>query len=258
MFPDFSAYPPQQLKRLINALSFDCFDIYVHIDKKSNLTEFLHPNAHFIEERVAISWGGFSIVQATLNLVKIARKSGKYQYYCLLSGMDYPIKSNKNIYSRITQSNNEYIDIFQSDEIKWHNRYRQYFCHENKFIKKALDCGVRKIIPAKKFPDGYTPYWGSQWWTLSNNAVTHVVDVMNSNPELVSFFRYCHVPDEMLFQTILGNSRFFDQIEKAARYIDWSKGGSSPKTLTYNEDFELLKSSDAYLRENLIVMKMSF
>lgn len=236
---------PEQLKRLIEALSFEHFDIYVHIDKKSNLNDFLHPNACFSEDRESISWGGFPMVQATLSLLNLSRDKGEYQYYCLLSGMDYPIKSNTEIYARLTKDNSEYLDFFQSDDIKWHNRYRYYYFRENRFIQKLLDYGLKRIMPTKNFPTGYTPYWGSQWWTLSNEAIAYLLDMVNSNPKLISFFKHCHVPDEMFFQTILCNSRFLDRIEKEPRYIDWSTSSSHPKTLIYNEDFELLKSSNA-------------
>ncbi|WP_445367269.1 beta-1,6-N-acetylglucosaminyltransferase [Methylomonas sp. BW4-1] len=235
---------PRQLKRLIDALSFDLFDIYVHIDKKSNITEFLHPKANFIDERVSVSWGGFSMVQATLNLVSYAYDGGKYQYYCLLSGTDYPIKSNKDIFNYITQDGNfEYLDFFKSDDSKWHDRYKKYYYYECYPIKRILDVGVRKILPDRRFPAGYAPHWGSSWWTLSNYAIEYILNVLNSDPSLVSFFRYCSSPDEMMFQTILCNSSFFEKIQKEFRYLDWSKGGSHPKTLIYSEDFESLKVS---------------
>ncbi|BDP94948.1 hypothetical protein EfmGK941_19530 [Enterococcus faecium] len=57
-----------------------------------------YDNVEFLcnKNRVKIYWGGFSIVQAEINLVKRALQNEKYLKYVLLSGADYPIKDNEN------------------------------------------------------------------------------------------------------------------------------------------------------------------
>ena len=51
-------------------------------------------------------------------------------------------------------------------------------------------------------------------------------------------------PDEFIFQTILYNSIHRSRmVNNDLRYIDWSAGGSSPKTLTI-EDIGKLSGSD--------------
>ena len=57
-------------------------------------------------------------------------------------------------------------------------------------------------------------------------------------------FHFHWGPDEFLIPTIVMNSPFRDSIiNDNFYYIDWSRGGSNPKTLTA-EDFDKLMSSD--------------
>jgi hypothetical protein len=236
---------PHQLHRLINALTYEHFDIYVHIDKKSDVQDFQNNNAHFIEDRVSISWGSFAMVQATLNLINCARQKQKYRYFCLLSGTDYPIKSNEFIYTSLLGKETSYIENFTNDDPKWHFRYKKYFIYQNAFLNQLLNYRIRKLLPDRVLPLGYTPYWGSSWWALSDDAIDYVLSVCRNNPKFVDFFKYTSSPDEMFFQTILGNSDFINHMEKPIHYVDWSKGGHHPKLLKFNEDFNQLASSDA-------------
>lgn len=61
---------PLQLERLVKRLSTNRADVFMHLDKKSNLSEFKHlsslPNVFFIANRTSIGWGNYSMVDATL------------------------------------------------------------------------------------------------------------------------------------------------------------------------------------------------
>src|SRR6478735_10646508 len=89
---------PDQLSRLINRLSSKDADCFIHIDAKANLENFKKitqiPNAFVLNKRVNITWGSYSIVQATLDgLSSIIASNKNYDYINLLSGQDYPLKS---------------------------------------------------------------------------------------------------------------------------------------------------------------------
>jgi len=91
---------PKQLERLIAKLDDEEATFFVHIDLKTNIEQFKYlqkENVIFLEDRVDVAWGDFTIVQATLNAMKsvVARKNNGYTI--LLSGQDYPIKSKKEI-----------------------------------------------------------------------------------------------------------------------------------------------------------------
>ena len=93
---------PDHLLRLIDAINFNC-DIYIHIDYKANLDDFRelkkYDNIYFCESRKNICWGGFNMVLAMKELIKMSLNKNKdYSHLVFLSGSDYPIKNKEEIY----------------------------------------------------------------------------------------------------------------------------------------------------------------
>lgn len=86
---------PEQVNLLLNALDDPDLDIYIHIDKKSNIKSGIKAGQqiHILpdEYRVDVGWAVFSQVEATLNLMKYASAHGDYGHYVLCSGQDYPL-----------------------------------------------------------------------------------------------------------------------------------------------------------------------
>ncbi|WP_262920082.1 beta-1,6-N-acetylglucosaminyltransferase [Niabella hibiscisoli] len=86
-----------QLARLINALTCPGSDIFVHVDKKIDITQFERlkekTNVTFVKNRVKVNWGGFSLINAiTASIAEIKASETKYDFINLISGQDYPIK----------------------------------------------------------------------------------------------------------------------------------------------------------------------
>ena len=103
----------------ITALDDLRFDIFVHIDKKISIEPFKecvhslqHSQIHFLENRTRIFWGDISMAEAMLNLYQVALESGDYDRFILLSGYDYPIRSNNEIYDALSTPEKEFISIF--------------------------------------------------------------------------------------------------------------------------------------------------
>jgi hypothetical protein len=85
-------------------------------------------------------------------------------------------------------------------------------------------------------------FFGSQWFAITYETMTYVLDEVDSKPYL-KYFKNCICPDESFFQTIIGNSQYADKIKDYLTYVDWSEGKKNPKILSL-EDYEQLKSSD--------------
>ena len=109
-------HQPKQLLRLVKAIYTPNTVIYIHLDLKRDSKPFttLFARHHltdvlFIKDRVNVYWGGFSMVKATLNLMQKASADYPYKYYHLLSGSDFPIKSNEYIARFFSKSSKEYI-----------------------------------------------------------------------------------------------------------------------------------------------------
>lgn len=87
---------PEQVNLLLAALQHPDVDIYIHVDKKSDIGSRLRTSSqmHILPDkyRVDVQWATFSQVRATLNLLRFASHQGNYEHYWLCSGQDYPIK----------------------------------------------------------------------------------------------------------------------------------------------------------------------
>ena len=123
---------PVQLARLVNALDGDNATFHIHVDAKVNIEAFLgglesRPNVHFIDGRVVGQWMGFSLVSATLKLLRQAQGIG-FDYCTLLSGADYPIKSSTERSSFFANGNKEYLSFWRlADRPSWLHKVQYYY-----------------------------------------------------------------------------------------------------------------------------------
>ena len=100
---------PEQITALISLLNDGNSYFFIHLDKKINIKSFEQigqmEHCYFVENRERSRWGGFSLVQATLNgLQEISTYMKIYNsslnYHCiLLSGQDLPIRTNSEIHN---------------------------------------------------------------------------------------------------------------------------------------------------------------
>ena len=96
---------PEILKRLLNLLDDQRNDIYLHVDKKSEALYNLFKvhslrlsRLYVLEDRVNIKWGDVSQIKAELLLFEKAVRNERYAYLHLISGVDFPIKTQDYIH----------------------------------------------------------------------------------------------------------------------------------------------------------------
>ena len=121
---------PKQLARLISTLSDANSHFYIHLDKNVEITPFLEETVKLKQiffltdiEREFGTWGDIGIVKATLNKIKKILLDDNIGHIILLSGQDYPLKSNKSIYN-FFYKNYEYtfMDSFALPYEFWLNK----------------------------------------------------------------------------------------------------------------------------------------
>ena len=95
-------------------------------------------------------------------------------------------------------------------------------------------------------PEGFIPYAGSQWFSITKDCVEYILKVHLANPQLKNFFRRTLLSDESFFTTILAYSHYKDQIaQNNFRYIRWTtEGARSHPAVLKKEDLPILKASD--------------
>ena len=111
---------PDQLARLVAALPNNS-PVLIHFDLRADLTLYrrsvellcMRPRLEFVK-RHACRWGAFGIVKGTISLMQtLVAKKIDFDYVTLLSGSDYPIKSNSEIAIFLERNRGkEFIEFF--------------------------------------------------------------------------------------------------------------------------------------------------
>lgn len=258
----------EQIYTLIDTLDHQNSFIFVHIDKKCKVKiaeeYFEKKNVVFLSQRMNVAWGGYSTVEVTLLLMELALNYEiQPDYYILLSGQCFPIKSNKMIFNFFAKNSGKiFMDYHKMpdssqinggmhkiefywylDQLKFLNRYLRKYTH------KTIH-GISKWLNFKrKYLPGFDPYFGSQWWALPAAVVKYVLKFVDQNKSFVNFYKYTFAPDEMFFHTIICNSGFKRDIKnKLFRYLDWNTNGP-PRILSMNDFDDLKKSPQLFARK---------
>ena len=242
-------HQPLMLKRLVAALNTEAVFFFIHVDAKSDAAPFYEAlqgvkNVEFLRQRICVNWMGFSSVQAQLELIRAASSSQHFDYYSLLSGSDYPIKSNQQINEFLSGNSTEYINYWKLvdrpswlDKIEYHYYVDQFPIRD--YYPKVTLRGLywraffrlKPYLPKRQFLSGVTPYGGSQWWTLTHDCVELIQGYLDTHPEFVQAYKNTLSPDEMVFQTIVLNSKFATATQNFKQYQEWSRTTSDADKL---------------------------
>jgi Core-2/I-Branching enzyme len=249
---------PHQLKRLVERLAHHDADFYVHVDLKIDINLFFSINSEnikFIENRVSVHWGAYSIVQATINsFEEILKTNNKYDYINLLSGQDYPLKSTEAIHHFFENNLGKAFMHTLSVANEWQEaipRLTKYHLSNYHFAgKHAVEKLLNILLPSRKMPNNLVPVGRSQWFTITAEHAQYIVNYLQENKNVKRFFELTWGSDEIVFQTILFNSIYQkDMVNDNLRYIDWSEGKASPKTFTIDDLPTLIDSGKLFARK---------
>jgi hypothetical protein len=227
----------EHLVRLVGALDGEGVGFFIHVDAKSDIPEglFVDMDNVVLIPRREVWWGGWSHVEVILTLMREAERGG-FHYCVLLSGSDYPVRSNE-IIRRTLAEGGEFINAvegFRPDKPEKRVKYFWFdgFDRRQKSLEtyffRALELALRIFGIHKRHYPFEKIYSGIVWGALSGECVKYIIDFVDANPRYVSFFRTAQVPEEMFFHTIIGNSRFADQIRGTLTYMDWDSEVNSP------------------------------
>ena len=213
-------------------------NFYIHLDQKSDIELIkkasIH-NVHFVEERVDIKWAGFSMVQATINLISYALAHDKdTEYFHLISGDDV-------LLHKIPSWNNS--DIFIECRESKEHQYRMRFDtphadtkYQRKLLGKALTQFYKKID--KILPTQEKFYFGSQWFSIRRKELEILMNSITESD--LNFFRKKLCPDEHFFQFLIIKNKMLDKVSVYGnkRFIKFDPNfqrGSSPICLNTDQ-----------------------
>lgn len=262
---------PEVFKVLISLLDDERNDIFIHVDKRSDITLFNsirteYSRIYFLPKRIKTYWGGFSLTKVYLRILQYAFEKGEYKYYHILSGVDLPIKSQDYIHHLfdVKYPGKEFVGIAGKEQDSWiraragfyypfdkrHNFQRQgspwgRLMYRIQYKLVAIQKRMRIIRSTDHFA------MGPGWFSLTEPCVKYL---LSHKKCILNRFKYTTIADEMAFQTIIINSPFRskifdinDQYHSCLRKIDWERGNHKGSPYTWQEeDFEELINNDEY------------
>ena len=200
---------PDLLARLLNRLAGELWAPYVHIDRKSDRSEFLPIVQHacFFDSVYSVRYSAFSQVLATLFLMKRALQDKSNTHFYLMSGQCFPIKTDVDIALTIVSDSGNYIEVYKMAQeflfrlTEW--RFRDHPIASSR-IGSAIENKVHLFLPPRnveKVLRGAQPYGGSAWWLLRRDAVAEIARFVTLEQWYLRAFRWSSNPEEMFFQT---------------------------------------------------------
>lgn len=276
-----------QLKRLCVKL-VDYGNLYIHIDKKTNkdfvfqINDYISSNGlghnvKIINKRINVTWGGFSQVSALMRLLEVSldEKEPKYDRFFIISGLCYPLFSQKKLNTFCEEKRNlELItaynisrgnDIKQKQRVTLFHFFRNINLPHKSLLRRGIVGGSKLLIKNLYFRKKpyliingkrLDVYGSSSWIGLTDDCCKYVFDQLVHNKKLVRYFKTSYASDELVVATIVMNSEYrnrafhidsyeFDKLSMLhfLHYTDhiW----------TYDEnDFEaLIKSGKPFVRK---------
>jgi hypothetical protein len=252
-----------QLLDLLKALKGN-YKFYIHIDKKSKILESKieqirsHTNVVVVSRKYNINWGGLNHLKSILLLCEEVIKDSEIEYVHLISGQDYPTKSNEHISSFLEANRgSEYLNYETPPEPTELARLMNYsfFDYINGRSKRGetmiywISIIQKKLRIKRKVPmgDAGLLFIGSTWWTLSAECVRYVMQYTKEKPAFYRRMKFTFCSEEYYFQTVIMNSPFRENVIKNnLRYIVWeSRNGSLPAILD-ESDYEKIAGSGVF------------
>ena len=210
---------PDLLHELIEALDDPRNDIYIHIDIKAK-----DLNWNIVAEKakvvrisaISVNWGGYTQVDCEYRLLKAALQDGHHDYYHLMTGVTYPIKSQDYINAYLEEHNGtEYVGFDNKRDYSFRAKYKHLFCEEGKMpglqgkIKFKLRDYYLKLQCALGI-DHFKKYnmvckKGCAYWSITEVFAKYVV---GKEPLIHEMLANSISGDEVFVQTLLYNSEF--------------------------------------------------
>lgn len=253
-----------QVVRLAKKLN-EKFEVYIHFDKKLEVDsavlnkldrEGIH---HYSELRV--NWGGWSIGEAAVRMMKHCLENPDIQYIHLISGQDWPIKNLDDIYQKFENNDKIYMSYHKAKDIRktgerviW---WQKYYFNYDQFMRRTflgkfyhrfliLFQMLLRIDKLKKLGIELEIYTGANWVDAPRDAVEYSINYLESHPNLLKMLQTGTFSDEFWMQTILCNSSFKKRIvNNDLRYIVWNRKHGSRPAILDEEDYEGIKNTDA-------------
>lgn len=235
---------PKLLRILVSQLDHPRCDIFIHIDRKSDLGLFSGMHAeysriHFTEDRIDVKWGHYSQIQTELRLFETAHLHGPYSYYHLMSGVDMPLKPIWQILEWFDKHGGyEYIGSVPAARKYQKRMYHRYFLITRRRNPITTVILAFEKLFGMKWNKGTEVWMGQNWGSFTAEFVNRLLE---HKEWIRRHFRYSFCGDELYKPTLMRHLNIEGKDKGSLYMIDWKRG--NPYTWQ-DGDYEDLISSD--------------
>jgi hypothetical protein len=236
---------PKQVAALTGLLTSAGDIAVVHVDQRVDVAPFhealeRQPSTALARDRVAVRWAGWSMVEATLSLIRQALDDHpETQRLVLLSGDSFPLRPPEALRGFFAdRPRTEFLNAVAMPSVALgkplsrisnfhveHDRDSRLGAAFEGLHRMAYRPGFRRALGGRR------PMAGSQWWALTADAARLLLDTCEQEQRLMKLMRHSAVPDEHFFQTVLGNSALSDNLRPGLMMTTFSASSASPDTI---------------------------
>lgn len=208
--------------------------------------------------RVLVEWGTWSIVDATLRAAEIAlRDFPEIRHVYLASGSCLPLRPVQELVAYLDERpRTDFIESVTTLDVPWtvggldHERFTLHFPFSWKRHRKLFDGYVklqRRLGVRRSVPDRLVPHLGSQWWCLTRQTLSAILEDPDRRA-FDSFFRRVWIPDESYFQTLA--RLYSSNIESRSLTLSKFDFQGRPH-IFYDDHLQLLRRSDCFVARKI-------
>jgi len=203
-------------------------------------------------------WGTWGLVAATQGAAEIMlREFKEVRHVYLASGSCLPLRPVQELIDYLgARPHTDFIESATTADVPWtiggldHERFTLRFpfsWRRNRYLFDKYVAFQRLIGFRRRIPNGLVPHMGSQWWCLTRQTLSAILD----DPERRHYDRYFSkvwIPDESYFQTLARH--YSRQIE--SRSLTLSKFDYQGKPhIFYDDHLQLLRRSDCFVARKI-------
>ena len=239
--------------------------VVIHVDKavdrrrfrefQSSLSDLDHVT---FSKRYRCEWGTWGIVAASQSASEqLLHDFADVRHVYLASGSCLPLRPVEELIDYLAaRPRVDFIESATITDVPWtvggldEERFTMHFPFSwrrqrylfDKFVELQRGLGLKRRIP-----NGLRPHMGSQWWCLTRQTLTAILQ----DPERSTYDRYFRkvwIPDESYYQTL---ARLYST-ELESRSLTLSKFDFQGKPhIFYDDHLQLLRRSDCFVARKI-------
>ncbi|MEI2686266.1 MAG: beta-1,6-N-acetylglucosaminyltransferase [Cypionkella sp.] len=239
--------------------------VVIHVDKRVQKPEhdaLLQDLADLtnirFSKRHACEWGTWGIVAATQEAATVMlRDFAEVRHVYLASGSCLPLRPVEELIAYLDDRPRvDFIESVTTKDVGWTiggldvERFTLRFPFSWRKRRRWFDGYVRlqrRFGYRRRVPPGIVPHLGSQWWCLTRQTLSAILQSPD-RAEIDRYFRRVWIPDESYFQTLV--RQVSAHVE--GRSLTLSKFDFQGKPhIFYDDHLQLLRRSDCFVARKI-------